>query len=106
MPAHIIVHKNRTNVVTVDLGVDVSQATFSSQIRVGKSNTSDLIATWTVAFETNGTDGKLVLTLDNSQLTNITRSSGYMDLKKTELGEPYSVFDEPLEVVFRDTVTT
>lgn len=106
MAGQIIIHKNRTNVVTVNLGTDVSLDTFASQIRVGKSNTSTLIATWTITFETDGTDGLLVMTLDNSQLTNITRANGYMDIKRTTSGEPVAIFDEPLEVVFRDTVTT
>jgi len=105
MAGQIIVHKNRTNVVTVDLGSDVSTDTFTSEIRVGKSQTSTLLATWTVTFITDGTDGKLKLTLDNSQLTNIAKASGYMDIKRTTNGEPIAIFDEPLEVIFRDTVT-
>jgi hypothetical protein len=106
MTGQIIVHKNRTNIITVDLGTDVSADTFASQIRAGKSNDADLIATWTVSFLTNGTDGKLKLTIDNSLLTNVTRSNGYMDLKRIKNNEPLSVFEEPIEVIFREVITT
>lgn len=106
MAGRITVHKNRTNVVTVDLGFDISADTFTSQIRTEKDQSSTLLATWTVTFATNGTDGKLVLTLDNSQLTNVTRANGYMDIKRVTNGEPMSVFDEPIEVLFRNVVTS
>ncbi len=77
----IIVHKGRTVVVPVSLGFDVSQDIITSEIRVGKSQTSDLIATWDVSFVTDGADGELVLTLDNSVTEVITQTTGYMDLK-------------------------
>ncbi len=79
----IIVHKGRTVVVPVSLGFDVSQDIITSEIRVGKSQTSDLIATWDVSFVTDGTDGELVLTLDNSVTEVITQTTGYMDLKQS-----------------------
>jgi hypothetical protein len=103
--SNIIVYKNRTNIVTVNLGIDVSSDTFSSQIRKTKSSTSALIASWTVSFKTNGTDGMLVLTLDNSITSLITGTTGYMDIKRIIGSEPFAVFSEPLEVTFRDTVT-
>jgi hypothetical protein len=106
MGAQIFVYKNRTNVITVNLGMDVHNDTFSSQIRAEKNTTSTLLATWTVSFVTNGTDGMLKLTLDNSQLTNVTRSNGFMDIKRITSGEPVSVFDGPIEVMFREVVTT
>ncbi len=101
----IIVHKGRTVVVPVSLGFDVSQDIITSEIRVGKSQTSDLIATWDVSFVTDGTDGELVLTLDNSVTEVITQTTGYMDIKRVTGGEPLSIFDEPLEVLFTDSVT-
>ncbi len=58
----IVVHKGRTTVVSVSVGVDVSQDTITSEIRDGKSQSADLIATWVVSFVTDGTDGALILT--------------------------------------------
>jgi hypothetical protein len=105
MSSAIIVHKGRTNIVTVDLGVDVSSDTLTSEIRAQPDTTSTLIATWTVAKVGGGTTGELTLTLDNTITSQITAASGYMDIKRVSNGEPVSVFDKPLEVTFRGTVT-
>ncbi len=101
----VIVYKGRTVILPVSLGVDISQDIITSEIRVGKSQSSALIATWIVSFATDGVDGKLILTLDDSVTTAITKSTGYMDLKRITGGEPLSVFDEPLEVLFKDSIT-
>lgn len=101
----IVVHKGRTNIVQVSLGFDVSQDIITSEIRVDKDQSSELIATWTVSFATDGIDGELLLTLDDSVTTIITKSVGFMDLKRVTGAEPVSVFDEPLEVIFNDSVT-
>jgi hypothetical protein len=106
MASQIFVYKNRTNIITVSLGMNVQNDTFSSQIRTEKNSTSTLLATWTVSFVTDGTDGMLKLTLDNSQLTSITRANGFMDIKRTTSGEPVPVFDDPIEVIFREVVTS
>lgn len=98
----VVVHKGRTNILTIDLGVSVASDTITSEIRTAGGT---LIATWTVAFVTNGADGKLKLTLDNSVTSTITYSRGLMDLKRVSNGEPLPVFDRPIEVEFRDTVT-
>lgn len=100
----VIVYKNRTNVVQVDLGSDISADDFTSEIRQKALVGSPLVATWVVAFLTDGTDGKLVLTLDNSELQDVGVKVGYMDIKRTSGGEPYQVFS-PIKVVFQETVT-
>lgn len=105
MAGELIVYKNRTNIVPVNLGYDVSADTFTSEIREDKNSTSPLIATWTVSFDTNGIDGKLVLTLDDSDLTSITQKFGYMDIKRVSGGEPLPVFADPIKVLFKDVVT-
>ena len=66
---------------------------------------ADLIATWDVAFVTDGTDGEISLTLDDLITGAIFYDKGYMDLKRMTGGEPIPVFDRPLEVLFRGTVT-
>lgn len=99
------IQKGRTVILPISLGFDVSQDTFSSEIRVGKTSTSDLIAQWGIVFLTDGTDGELVAILDDAITSEITHSVGYMDLKRVSGGEPLGVFDEPLEVIIKDTVT-
>ncbi len=44
----IVVNKGRTTVVTVSVGADISQDTITSEIRVDKSRSSDLIVAWAV----------------------------------------------------------
>jgi hypothetical protein len=105
MSSKVIVQKGRTNVVTVSLGIDVSADTFTSEIRTEPDQSSDLIATWVVTKKTNGSDGELILTLDDTTTKTIQATSGYMDLKRIKGGEPIAVFDQPLEVLFRGTVT-
>jgi hypothetical protein len=102
--ADIIVYKNRRNELAVNLGTDVSADTFASEIREKASTTSPLIATWSVGFKTDGVDGELVLTLDDSALSAIVHKTGYMDIKRISGGEPYAVFP-PVKVVFKDVVT-
>lgn len=101
----IVVHKDRTTVVTVSLGMDVSEDTITSEIREGRSSETALIAEWSVAFDTDGVDGELILTIDDSVASDITQRKGYMDMKRVSGGEALSVFDHPLEVVFADSIT-
>jgi hypothetical protein len=105
MSNKVIVHKDRTNTIQINLGMDVSADTITSEIRSEPSVDSPLLAIWTVDFLTDGTDGKLILTLDNSITQDISASSGYMDLKRMVGGEPLAIFDRPLEVSFRGVVT-
>jgi len=105
MSNEVVVHKNRTNVISVDLGIDVSGDTITSEIRSEPNVESTLIATWVVGFENGGTDGMLVLTLDDAITALITHTTGYMDIKRITGSEPVPVFDRPLEVVFREAVT-
>lgn len=101
----VVVYKNRTNTLRVNLGIDVSTDTFTSEIRTKPSVTSSLIVAWTCSFVTDGVDGELLLTIDNSLLASITQEFGYMDLKRVTGGEPIPVFSKPIKVVFQDSVT-
>lgn len=105
MSDKIVVHKGRITTIQLNAGIDVSGDTITSEIRSEPYVDSVLIATWDVAFLTDGSDGKLVLTLDDSTRA-ISANSGYMDLKRVSGGDPFPVFDKPLEVVFRGSVTT
>jgi hypothetical protein len=105
MSNKVIVHKGRTNTVYVEMGIDVSADTITSEIRAEPDVDSPLLATWIVSFVTDGHDGKLMLKLDDNDTRQIKASSGYMDLKRVTGSEPVPVFDQPLEVSFRGTVT-
>lgn len=105
MSNKVVVHKDRTNTITVSMGQDVSLDTITSEIRAEPDVSSALIATWVVAFVTDGTDGELTLTLDNTITSQIQAARGYMDIKRVVGGEPVPVFDKPLEVEFQGSVT-
>lgn len=101
----VIVQKGRTTTITVGLGFDVSQDTITSEIRTREDQGSEKIATWAVSFASDGTDGELVLTLDNADSATVKHSTGFMDLKRVSGAEPLSIFLEPIPVVFQGTVT-
>lgn len=105
MSNEIIVHKGRTNVVTVDMGIDVSADTLTSEIRSEPNQSAPLIATWEVTKPNGGADGKLILRLDDLATAQIKATSGFMDIKRLVGTEAIAAFDKPLEVTFRGTVT-
>jgi hypothetical protein len=105
MSDKIVVHKGRTNTVTVNMGIDVSADTITSEIRSDPEQDAELIATWVVTKPNGGSDGILLLTIDDTISKNITANGGFMDLKRMHGGEPVAVFDKPIEVDFRGTVT-
>jgi|SRR5580765_174129 len=105
MSNEVVVHKGRTNIIRVRLGIDVSADTITSQIRSEPDVESPLLAEWDVSFETDGTDGNLILLLDDLITGQIAADGGFMDLNRVSGGEPLPVFDRPLEVSFRGTVT-
>jgi len=101
----LIVHKGRTNKVTVSMGADVSADAITSEIRAEPEQTGVLIATWTVTKPNGGADGEILLTLDDTITAQIVATTGYMDIKRVIGAEPYPVFEKPLEVVFQGSVT-
>jgi hypothetical protein len=98
----IVVVKHRTNTITVSLGYDVSDDTFMSEIRVGPNRDSSLIATWAVSF---ATDGELILTMAASVAGQIDENGGYMDIKRITGGASVPVWDLPLPVEIKESVT-
>lgn len=105
MASEIIVYKDRTNVLTVGLGIDVSGDTITSQIRSEPDVEAPLIMDWEVEFATDGSDGELILTVQNEITADINANSGYMDILRVSGGEPFAVFERPLEVTFQGSVT-
>lgn len=104
MSSALIVYKGRRNIVTANLGFNLTGSVITSEIREEVDRTSTLIATWTVAV-VDAAGGTITLTLDDSVTTGITQTSGYMDLKRVNGGEPLPVFEKPIEVEFRESVT-
>lgn len=104
MSNEVIVHKGRLTTIRVNVGYDVSEYTLTSEIRTEPNVEAPLIATWTVAYESDGTDGKLLLTIDDTA-GNILANSGWMDIKQDDGMYATPIFDEPLAVVFRGSVT-
>src|SRR3954470_8257664 len=99
----IVIYKGRTKILPVHLGFDISGDTITSQIRDTPAQSGILIATWTVTVD-SAPAGDLTLRLDNDVTVAITQVRGYMDLKRVVGGEPLPVFENPLEVVFREAV--
>ena len=100
----VVVHKGRTNIITVNLGIDVTGDTFESEIRTEPEVTSTLIAPWVVTV-VDAAEGILQLEMDDLVSGQVTVSSGYMDIKRVTGGEPVPVFDEVLDVSFRGVTT-
>lgn len=105
MSNQIYVYKHRDNVVRVDLGTDISSDTFLSQIRSDLGVDAPLLATWTSSFETDGTDGILLLELSDTVSGQVVVSSGYMDIRRESGTKFWSVLSEPLGVVFIEAVS-
>lgn len=101
----IVIHRGRECRITVNLGINVSADTLTSQIRTEPNSTSTLIATFTVGKVGGGTTGELVLSLTSAITGAITQYEGFMDIKRIVSTVAVPVFDRPLEVVFRDVVT-
>jgi len=103
MSKQLVVHKGRYNTITVNVGIDLTGDTITSQIRERPEQSSELIAEWDVTV-TDDSAGLLTLVLDDSA-NEITASKGFMDIKRDSGGNPLPVFDEPLAVEFRGSVT-
>jgi hypothetical protein len=104
MANELVVHLDRTNLYTCNLGIDITGETITSEIRTQPETDATLVATFAVAV-VDAPTGEITLTLDNSVTAGITVRSGYMDLKRVSGGEPLPVFDRPLEVRFSGSVT-
>lgn len=99
----IIIHRRRTERITVKLRYSVGNDVITSQIRTGVNPASTKIADFEVDVSA---DGRTIwLTLDDSVTQNIQQSGGYMDIKRVTGGEPVNVIDDPIPVVFRNVVT-
>lgn len=107
----VTIQRDRTETVTVQLpsgvgaGYVTAGDTFTAQIRATRVPTSTLIATCTVSTASLSASDQLLLTLDNSVTAAITADRGWVDVIRTSGGEPYRVFDEPVQVVFVDMPT-
>lgn len=101
----IIIHRGRTVVVPVSVSYDLTGSTITSDIRKTRKASSDLIASWSVSFKTDGSDGDFLLTIPHDVTTPIVDELGYMDIKRVLDGEPTNIIDTPIQVVFVDAIT-
>lgn len=98
--------KLRHQTIRFELGADYSADILTSDIRVAKDDESELIATWTIDPETDGTDGVYLFTLDDADLPSSMVSKGFMDVKRVSAGEPLvGPFDGYITVVFQEVIT-
>lgn len=102
----VIVYKGRLTTVEVSLEIDFSDddEVPSSQIRSEPKATGTLLAEWTVTYATDGSDGELIMTIDDSP-GEIVANEGYMDLKRVVGGNAVPVFEHIIPVLFRSSVT-
>lgn len=101
----VVIHRNRTEILQVKLRWDVSVDEYKSEIRAGKHPNSEKLAEWEIDLLTDGSDGELLLKLDNSVTKNLAKGSAYMDILRISGGEPLPVFNDSIPVVIRDSVT-
>lgn len=105
MSNELIVHKARTNRVILQLGIDVSADTFTSEIRTAVDRQAQKIAEWEASFVTDGTDGEVLFVLSSTVTGAIRQKEGFMDVKRVTGGEEVSVWSDPLPVIFKEVVT-
>lgn len=98
----VLVYKDRTTRITANLGLDVSSDTITSEIR---SKSGEFLVEWTIEFDSDGTDGELIMTIDNALTTDLVAEEGLMDFKRMSAGEPLPVIARALEVQFVKSVT-
>ena len=103
--ASLTIYKNRTNRVLFKSGVDAPEDEWYSEIRVGKTQDSDLIVAWTFEPVDGGDPGDFLISIDDSLLQDVSHSRGYMDIKRISAGEPLPVLKDIIIVKFKDTVT-
>ena len=97
------VYKDRVTTVTVDLGMDITGDTLTSQIRERQDKSSALIGSWDIAVD-DAESGLITMTFDDSPGT-VTKTEGWMDIKRVIGSEAYPVWDDPLRVKFVGAVT-
>jgi hypothetical protein len=105
------IYRRMVNVVLLSFGYDLSGDIITSQIRRGRHVLTDLVSEFEVEFVTDGTDGDVRLTLDDSGPTSDIPGDlefAYMDAKRLMGGlggDPVPMFAGPLVVRFVDVLT-
>lgn len=106
----INIYKGRRKVLPIKFEYDISPYTFVAEIRVSKSMTSDLIATFESRFATDGKDGELLLILGEGATAALSAQKGFLRVRKTRMVREHrrtkQVFDEPIEVMIHETALT
>ena len=98
------VHKHRTTELHVILPYPTENDIFTSQVRKGRSQATEVIVEWNVS-KSEESSNKLILVIDDELASTITETTGYMDIKRVTAGEPLAVFNDPILVTFKDVIT-
>lgn len=94
--ATLIVAKTKTVIVPISLGFNVVGWVFTADLRATVVATSALIATWIVTFDTDGKDGELIATLQDTITSGLTVGTAYMRLKRIIPSPTLEIFGEPV----------
>lgn len=100
----LVVYKNRTNIITVRLGYDITGDTLTSQIREQPDQDAAFIAEWDVDV-VDAALGEITMTLTPTDLVGVTQVRGFTDIKRVSSGQSLPVFTDAIQVEFRGTVT-
>lgn len=102
----LVIHKGRTATVKLEFNEDITGDTITSEIRTEPDQSSSLIMEFAVSV-TNAANGSVELTANDTVTGQIQQNSGYMDVKRvTSGGDVPPVFDRPIKVQIRGTVTS
>lgn len=103
MSGPLVLHKNRVNIITVNVGMDITGDTLTSQIREFESPDSELLVDWDLVVD-DAANGLITLTAD--LVSNpVTKTRGFMDIKRVSGSAALPMFNGTLVVEFRGTVT-
>lgn len=104
MSGAVVVYRGRETTINLDLNMDCTGDTITSEIRSEPNRDSNLIATWDVTV-VDASTGKYKLILGATASGQVVVDSGYTDVLRVSNSKPLPVFDNPLEVIFKGTVT-
>lgn len=104
MANSLIIHRGLTNTFPLVLGYDTTGDTIASQVRTGPDRSYPLLLNFVVTT-VDASNGEYTLTIDDTFTSQVVVDSGYMDILRITGGEPVPVFEEPLQVIFKGTIT-
>lgn len=98
------VERGKTVVVGISIGFNVSLFEFLCEMRESEDPASAIITTWDMSFETDGKDGELLASLDDSITSVLVLGAAWLHLYRVSGSTHLPVFGEPVEVIILDPV--